>query len=429
MRNYQIHYPTLKKIIFISIATLFLFGTLLSLYNFSLWEPFNNDEKYPVTRSVSAIEHSEVIKRAEDRLIRARDSLHVPSISAAVGLAGNLIWSSAVGYADIENRIPATPKTIYRLGSTSKAVTSTLIMRLTNEGLIQVDDTVNSLIPQLPADRPMITWRQLLSHTAGFGNYGDFGLKSAFYTICNCIQFDNVDEALRLFIESPLLFEPGEDFEYSSFDVIAASKAVETVTQLPFPESLDDYLFDQLGMNYTFGDHAPDVAGSEAVFYELHQNNFRKWRSRNISSHKVNLSYKWAGGGLISTPTDMVKMGNALVSDTTFISREIRDSFWEPVVLANGEVNEQQYASGWRSYSSYATEHLLGEDTGVRMVHHGGVSKGSMNLLALFPEYELVINVSVNGREDEIDFTPFWFEVMKIARPFLLKAEEELYGS
>jgi len=398
-------------------------------YNQTLWSSQDNYSNFPFTEKIAASEFSAEIKKARDRLLAARDTLRVPSVSAAVGLRGELIWSSAVGYADFENNITATPETIYRLGSTSKAVTSTLIMRLASDGLIQVDDTVNSLIPQLPADRPMITWRQLLSHTAGFGNYGDFGLTSAFYTICNCIHFEQVDEAMPLFIEAPLLFKPGEEFEYSSFDVIAASKAVETVTDFEFLESLDHHLFKPLEMNDTFGDHAADIEKNEAVFYQLHQNNFRKWRSQNISSHKVNLSYKWAGGGLISTPTDMVKMGNALVSDTTFISREIRDDFWEPVVLANGEVNEQQYASGWRSYKSYNTEHLLGEDTPVWMVHHGGVSKGSMNLLALFPDYELVINVSVNGREENIDFTPFWFEVMKIAQPFLLKAEEEKYGT
>ena len=419
----------MKRIIFITLAIFISSVALLGLYNYQLWHSFSEIETVPVSNAVSASEYADEIQVARERLISARDSLHVPSVSAAVGLRSELIWSSAVGYADLENRIPANPKTIYRLGSTSKAVTSTLIMRLVNEGLIRADDTVNSLIPQFPDDRPAITWRQILSHTSGFGNYGDFGLKSAFYTICNCIQFEEVDDALPLFIEAPLLFNPGEDFEYSSFDVIAASKAVETVTGRPFLESLDHYLFDPLEMKGTFGDHAPNIEGDEAVFYELHQNSFRKWRSRNLSSHKVNLSYKWAGGGLISTPSDMVNLGNVLVSDSTFINREIRNNFWEPVLLANGEVNEQQYAAGWRSYKSYATEHLLGEDTPVWMVHHGGVSKGSMNLLALFPNYELVINVSVNGREENIDFTPFWFEVMKIAQPFLIKAEEGMYGT
>lgn len=418
----------MKKIGLISLAAFISLGTLMALYNVHLWYSFGEIDRYPVSAGVTAEEFEDEISTAQDRLIRSRDSLNVPSISAAVGLGGELIWSSAVGYADLEKREPATSNTIYRLGSTSKAVTSTLIMRLAGEGLIRLDDPINPHIPQLPADRPRMTWRQLLSHTAGFGNYGDFGLISAFYTICNCVQFEHVDKAMPLFIEAPLLFNPGDDFEYSSFDVIAASKAVETVTGRPFLESLDHYLFNPLGMNDTFGDHVADIEGNEAVFYELHQNNFRKWRSLNLSSHKVNLSYKWAGGGLISTPADMVRMGNAMLTDSTFINMTIRDDFWEPVVLANGEVNEQQYASGWRSYKSYSTEHLLGEDNPVWMVHHGGVSKGSMNLLALFPEYELVINVSLNGREEETDFTPFWFEAMKIAQPFLEKAEEQKNG-
>ena len=274
----------MKKFVLISLAVFISLGALLGLYNYQLWQSFSEIETVPVSNTVSASEYTDKIQTARERLVSARDSLHVPSVSAAVGLRGELIWSSAVGYADLE-------------------------------------------------------------------------------------------------------------------------------------------------MNGTFGDHAPNIEGDEAVFYELHQNSFRKWRSRNLSSHKVNLSYKWAGGGLISTPSDMVNLGNVLVSDSTFINREIRNNFWEPVLLANGEVNEQQYAAGWRSYKSYATEHLLGEDTPVWMVHHGGVSKGSMNLLALFPDYELVINVSVNGREDDIDFTPFWFEVMNIAQPFLMKAEEERYGS
>lgn len=417
-----------KKIILISIAAFISLGLLLSLYNYQLWHSFDEIDGYPLSKGAAAVEYADEVAIAQDRLVRARGSLNVPSVSAAVGLEGELLWSSAVGYANLENRMPATPKTIYRLGSTSKAVTSTLAMRLVHEGLIQLDDTVNSLITQLPADRPAMTWRQLLSHTAGFGNYGDFGLRSAFYTICNCIQFEQVDDAMPLFIDAPLLFNPGDEFEYSSFDVIAASKAVEMVTRRPFLESINEYLFDPLGMHQTFGDHAPDIQGDEAVFYELHQNKYRKWQSLKLSSHKVNLSYKWAGGGLISTPSDMVKMGNALLSDSTFISRGIRDDFWEPVALASGEVNEQQYASGWRSYKSYDTEHLLGEKTPVWMVHHGGVSKGSMNLLALFPDYELVINVSVNGREENIDFSPFWIEVMKIVQPFLLKAEKELNG-
>ena len=117
-------------------------------------------------------------------------------------------------------------------------------------------------------------------------------------------------------------------------------------------------------------------------------------------------------------------MGNALVKDTSFVNTHVRNTFFEPQGLTNGEINEQKYALGWRSYYDYATEHLLGEDKPVWMVHHGGVSKGSMNLLCLFPNERVVIDVAINGRQKEFDFSPFWYQVMDLVQPFLIKASE-----
>ncbi len=122
----------------------------MALYNVHLWYSFGEIDGYPVSAGVTVEEFEDEVSTALDRLIRARDTLNVPSISAAVGLRGELIWSSAVGYADLEKREPATSNTIYRLCSTSKAVTSTLIMRFAEEGLIRLDEQVNNHIPQLP---------------------------------------------------------------------------------------------------------------------------------------------------------------------------------------------------------------------------------------------------------------------------------------
>lgn len=185
-------------------------------------------------------------------------------------------------------------------------------------------------------------------------------------------------------------------------------------------------LFELLEMDHSYGDHGQLIKSHEAEFYELIDNNYRRWHTFGFPRSDINLSYKWAGGGLVSTPSDLVKMGNALVTDTSFIDFHIRDQFFTPQKLNNGQVNEQKYALGWRSYKDYYSEHLTrNEKEKVWIVHHGGVSKGSMNLLCLFPDQGLVIDVTVNGRENEIDFAPFWNHVMNIASPFLLKTMEE----
>ena len=55
------------------------------------------------------------------------------------------------------------------------------------------------------------------------------------------------------------------------------------------------------------------------------------------------------------------------------------------------------------------------------MANHGGVSKGSMNLLCLFPNENVVIDVAINGRQKDFDFDPFWYQVMDLVQPFLVK--------
>jgi len=410
--------------IYITIGVL-LIPVSVWIYNQTLWKSLGNTAEYPVTVFVSDSLYGNEINTSLQTLKTVPGTLKRPSVSVAVGIDGEVIWSAAAGYANLDRQIPATPSTAYRIGSTSKAVTSTALMLLANRGELDIDKPANHYIPQLPEDRPPVTTRQLLSHTAGFGNYGDFGLKSAFFTICNCVQFHSVDESLNLFIKSPLLFKPGTDFAYSSFDVIAASKVIESVSGKYYLQFLKDHLFNPLEMQHSYADHGPWQAAEPAVFYEISDLSYRKWRTLNISSHETNLSYKWAGGGLLSTPSDLVKMGNALVADSNFISFKTRDDFFTPQRLTNGEVNEQQYAVGWRSYYTYASDSLLGKEKPVWMVHHGGVSKGSMNMFALFPDYRLVINISVNGREEDINFTPFWFTAMTLVQPFIERLHHE----
>lgn len=91
--------------------------------------------------------------------------------------------------------------------------------------------------------------------------------------------------------------------------------------------------------------------------------------------------------------------------------------------IISGKINPQSYALGWRSYKQYYNE-KFGES--VWMVHHRGVSKGSMNFLVMFPDYNVVIDASINSRAS--DFLIFWEEVMKLASFFLndkIKAQKE----
>jgi CubicO group peptidase (beta-lactamase class C family) len=340
----------------------------------------------------------------------------------AVGHQGKLIWSAAVGYQDLDQRIPATPKTQYRIGSSSKAVTATGVARAVDQGFIELDAIIGDTITNWSKKEWDFSMRQLLSHTAGVGNYTDFGFASAKYTLCNCYEFKTAAEGLKVFDQYDLIFEPGTSFAYSTFDINLASVVLEQAVSTPFLEYLDNEVFTPLDMRDTYGDHDQPKTEHFATFYETRDGYYREFRSFE-QRYDINLSYKWAGGGIISTPTDLVKMGNAYLKDDSFLSHDTKRNLWTPQKLNNGEVNEQDYALGWRSYLSYKSDLLLDGKTPVWMVHHGGVSKGSQNFLIIFPDYDLVIDGSINTNVE--DFGTFSKAIYKIANHFLSQVQKE----
>ena len=95
----------------------------------------------------------------------------IPSISAGVLKDGEIIWSSTKGLSDLENNIPATNKTLYRIASISKSITAVGIMQLVEAGRINLDDNVRKYIPYLPPKLKPFTVRQLLNHTSGIRSY------------------------------------------------------------------------------------------------------------------------------------------------------------------------------------------------------------------------------------------------------------------
>lgn len=379
-----------------------------------------------MTQGVQNNYYGEQIHRATIQLKGTSKRLGVPSFSIAVGHKGNVIWSATEGFSNMKSMVKATPQTQYRVGSTSKAITSTGVARLVDRQKLYLDSIIGDSIDNWTKKRWDFTMRQLLSHTAGLGNYEDFGIASGKYTLCNCKQFNTASEGLKVFDSYELLYKPGTQFKYSSFDINLASVVLEQAAASPFLDYMDKAVFEVLDMGNTYGDHSKPKSDHLATFYQIEKGYYREHRTFGIK-HDVNLSYKWAGGGFISTPTDLVKLGNAWVADSIFLSTGTKKEFWSPARLTSGEVNEQEYALGWRSWLHYKNESLLDGEP-IWMVHHGGISKGSMNFLVLFPDYDLVVNGSINGRLE--DFGKFASEVRQFANIFLSdipKKESKLY--
>jgi CubicO group peptidase (beta-lactamase class C family) len=374
----------------VGIPLLGLFAFLLTLYpKFAEDVPwmrpfgwFDLPETYTYAEGEVAPGYRNAADRARDILHDHMQEIEVPAFSAAVAVDGKLVWSAATGYADLEQQRKATPSTLFRIGSTSKAVTGTLFARMVDDGLIDIDAPISAHIEDLPnPDWAQLTPRQLASHTAGIVGYEENRDLIGVYATMRLHNTSNdVAEGLEYFDDTELLYEPGTEFHYSSFDVNLLSVVLQEAGGASFQDLMHERVLRPLELDSPLPD-APHR--DRAAFYHVQDGQAQPWR-------EVDLSMKLAGGGFMATPRDLARLGVAWLDDE-FISPETRQQFWTPQRLADGSVNEQNYALNWRV--SKATE-----DIPFTYIHHGGVSKGAMALLAVIPEQRMAVALAINTR-------------------------------
>lgn len=319
------------------------------------------------------------------RLHAARAEAGVPSMSAAIAYDGIVQWAGAVGFADIERRTAATVRSRYRIGSASKALTGTLLVRMVDAGQVDMDAPMSRYVPGLPPHLAPLTARQLASHTAGVRHYGMPAWWLGWWEMYSTQRFGSVEEGLSLFRDDPLAFTPGEDFKYSTFGYALLSRLLEGASGQTFAVLLEDGLFRPAGMLDSAVDTA-DAMPSRVSFYSADSGRF-------TPAYPADTSYKIAGGGIVSTPADLVRLGTRLLGDD-LVSAAGRTLMWTPVPLADGSANPENYAIGWRIDTS---ERLLGTGEGTPIIHHGGVQAGGSAFFMLVPGHDIAVAVATNS--------------------------------
>ncbi|MBT5926776.1 MAG: hypothetical protein HOH33_09170, partial [Verrucomicrobia bacterium] len=120
---------------------------------------------------------------------------------------------------------------------------------------------------------------------------------------------------------------------------------------------------------------------------------------------------------------DLVRIGSSWM-DPAFISTQTRETMWTPQVLQNGEVNEQSYAIGWRYYPDAKWP---GDDSrALPFAHHGGISKGAMSWLVVYPDYQMSIAININTRiENYSDFNSLEGKILVLFLERIEQLQEE----
>lgn len=310
--------------------------------------------------------------RAAERL--ACDSLaaSIPGLQIAVAVNGRLIWSEAFGFEDVERHLPVTRTTQFRIGSVSKPLTAAALALLVESGKLDLDAPLQRYVPGFPAKRWPITTRQVAGHLAGIRHYrGDeFFLNR---------RFASVTEALTIFQEDSLLFEPGTRFSYSSYGWNLVAAVIEGASGEDYLRYMSAHVLRPLGLAHTAPDRVDSLIPDRTRFYarDLGSGAFTPERP-------VDNSYKWAGGGFLSTAEDLVRFGSAFLRPGF-----LKDSTLEVLFTSQRTADGRPTGNGigW----------FVGRDSlGHRWVFHSGGSVGGTTLLGVDRDSRLVVAITSN---------------------------------
>jgi CubicO group peptidase (beta-lactamase class C family) len=328
-----------------------------------------------------------------DRMLaEARKKLNAPSLSAAISVNGEIVWANAVGFEDIERKAPASTATAYRTGSTAKAVTSVMAGILFDQGKIDLEAPLSRYMPDLSPPMAGLTVRQIMSHTGGVRNYQlCFTCFPAWENLSTQHFAGSQRDTLRAYEADPLIFKPGEGFAYTSLGFNAIGGVIEAAAGKRFGAVLQETVAGPLGMTATtVEDGKPGVA--RAVPYETEPGQYKQ-------AYPVDNSNKFPSGGMLASPSDLTKLGQAMIAATLF-SAATRDRLIDPQELKDGSANDQGYALGWR-YNAQA-KLFDGARTTRRYGHHG-TAQGGTSFFQVYPDEGVVVSVMMNKGQQSLD--------------------------
>ena len=305
-------------------------------------------------------------------LLEERMGEGYPGISVAVGVDGEIIYAEGFGFADVAEQRALTPESKMRIGSVSKPVTAAGLMVLVEAGKIDLDVPIQTYVPSFPKKAHDFTLRQLAGHNAGIRHYK--GIESF-----SKKHYPTVLSGLVIFQDDPLLFEPDTSHSYSSYGWNLISAAMEQPADTDFLTFMDDAVFKPLGMNDTVADWVNRDIPNRVTFYN-------KAEEEPRVAPMVDNSYKWAGGGFLSTPSDLVQFGLAHL-EPGFLTEDSLDTLFTSQTLRNGE--STGYGVGWRIQK-------LGGADGPVVYRHGGSSTGGKTSLIIVPGAQVVTALLAN---------------------------------
>ncbi len=287
----------------------------------------------------------------------------------------------------LEQKVTVNPSQAkFRVGSVAKPFTAFALAKLLDSKKLELDSEIQSYVPSFPRKKFPITIRQIAGHLSGIRHYqGD-----EFYSHK---KYNSVLEGLVIFQDDPLEHKPGDKWSYTSYGYNLLSAAIEQASGKTFLDYMTEDVFLPLGMKQTVPDHIDEIIMNRGRYYLRQDNTY-------FNEQEVNNSYKWAGGGFLSTTDDLVRFGFAHL-DSKYLTKSTIDLLWTSQQTATGELTG--YGIGWR---------IVTTEDGQTWIGHGGGSVGGSTQFWLLKKHGLVIAMVSNMTE--LDYSDVLLKLGKL---------------
>jgi CubicO group peptidase (beta-lactamase class C family) len=325
--------------------------------------------------SFAVFAQSAKIRELEAFFEREMKSQQMPAISVAVK-HGDFTWSRGFGLADIDNNVRATEQSSYRMASVTKPMTSVAILKLADEGKIDLDAEVQTYVPYFPKKAKPVTVRQLLSHMGGISHYKNYEKEGRIK------DPKTTRESIAIFEDFDLIAEPGTAYNYSSYGYNLLGAVVEGASGKPYAEYLAENIWKPLGMTSTRMDDPRALIPHRVTGYVLERGQIKR-------SEYVDVSSRFGGGGTRSTVVDMVRFLEGLAAGK-ILKTATRDQAW--TMAQTRDRHYVHYGYGFGLYSR----------NGRYVVAHGGSQQETRTSMSYFADAKLYIALASNFENAEL---------------------------
>jgi CubicO group peptidase (beta-lactamase class C family) len=299
----------------------------------------------------------------------------IVGLSVGIFKDGKIIKTKGYGFANLENDIAASEKTVYKIGSVSKQIIATAVMKFVQSGQLSLQDPVNKFFKDAPAHWSKITVRHLLNHTSGLQRESP-----AFEQMVQ--KPDSV--LIKAAYKDSLVFQTGAKWQYCNLGYFMLADIIRQISGKTFKDYMENEVFKKYGLLNTSTTSYKPIIKNRADGYVT---------NHDLISNAVDYVALRPSGAFLSTIDDMMKW-EMLLQENKMLSNEYSQQ------MINDKVKTTTILNGEGVYYGYGW--MTTNFQGKKVAYHAGALPGFRAMFYRFPDEKTAVVILTNSEPDNL---------------------------